>query len=239
MALVLLALGLLGLRPSPANAQPIAASPLENANRAGSGFGWDQTWVLTLGYSRGVDQLVGLDGVQVDAGLALPLTQIPRANAFKLWLGGQRFWSAPGFGLVTASHLTSVLTSDPTGRKLGLGGELSLRPGYYAADWSVALEVAGRLALSTYIWHSERVRDLYAERYPDGSGAEDGPQDGWYWLPAARYHLGVAGGWLPSRSFELSGVIGFDYSPQVEGVIDNASIGGVPFYIRGEGAYRW
>lgn len=229
----------LQLAAVPANAQPIAVAPLENANRAGVGLGWDPTWLVTLGYSRGLDSVLGIEGAQVDFGLGLPLTQIPRANAFKSWLGGQRFWSAAGFGVVTATHLTWVLANDATGSKLGFGGELSLRPGFYDDRWSAALDLAGRLALSTYIAHSDRVRDLYAERYPDGSGAGDGPQDGWYWLPAAHYHLGIAGGWLASKALEFSGVIGFDYSPQVEGVIDNASIGGVPFYIRMEGGYRW
>ncbi|MCB9588380.1 MAG: hypothetical protein H6718_23430 [Polyangiaceae bacterium] len=229
----------LQLAPRAANAQPIGTAPLVDANRAGFGFGWDPTWLVSLGYSRGLDTPLGVSGTQLDAGLALPLTQIPRANAFKIWLGGQRFWNTPGFGMATGSHFTLVLANDATGKKLGLGGELSLRPGYYHQRWSLALELAGRLALSTYIAHSDRVRDLYRNRYPDGSGGAEGPQDGWYWLPAARYHVGVAGGWLASERLEFSGVLGFDYSPQVEGAIDNPSIGGVPFYIRTEGAYRW
>ena len=235
--------GALALAPvSAAHAQVGIVSSEIPEDRMGASFGWDPTWLVGLGYAHRVPPLGGRYSAQVDAVLAVPLVLIPELNAGKLTGGVQALLLGHGrLGTVAGAHTGLTLANDPTGTKVGWGLELNVQPGYFAPTWSIAIDLAWRTALATYIAHAERVRDTFDDRYPDGApaGAQDGPRDGWYFLPANRFHVGAAGGFVIAARTALSLAGGFDYTPQVEGVLVNPAIGGMPFYARLEGDYRW
>ena len=210
-------------------------------HEAGLGLGWDQTWELEAGYAHAFRELLFAHDVQVFGLVGLPVAQFGRFAGGRLE-AGLRALVPVGKGLAVAGLLGGgvVLADDPTGTKLGLSTRISASPGYYADNWAVALDLGWEGALASYMAQSERVQALFGDRYPDATrrGA-GGPADGLYGLTASRFRVGLSGGYVAAAAVGTSLEAGFEYCPQVEGVIGNASIGGMPFYLLLAGDYRW
>lgn len=205
--------------------------------------GWDQTWVAGLAYGQALRSRYAGAQIELQGQLSVPVLNIPELDAAKLEVGTQWSWfGRSGLGLATGIQTAWVVTDDPTGTKFGWLGGVSARPGYYTGSGVLALDLAWQEGIATYMSHSSNVKELFRDRYPEGQdvpNADLAPDDGWYRFAVRRLRLGVAGAYVFSAPFAAHALAGFDYSPQVEGVIANPSIGGMPFYTKLGGDYRW
>jgi hypothetical protein len=238
--LVALALGLVS---STAAADMVLVSSDVPEHRLMLVVGWDQTWVAGLGYGQELSSRPAGGQIELQGQLTVPVLNVPEFDAAKLGIGAQSLWfGGSGLGVAAGIETSWVVTDDPTGTKLGWLGGVSARPGYYAESGAVALDLAWQEGILTYMHHSSTVKELFRDRYPDGQEVRNvdlGPDDGWYRFTVRRLRLGVAGGYVFSAPFAAHALVGFDYSPEVEGIIANPSIGGMPFYAKLGGDYRW
>lgn len=212
-----------------------AAAPLR---RVWLNAGYDPSWMLGLGYSQRVPRRA-MAGARIDVDAALRLPLLLGLDSFQLAAGTTAMWlSSLGLGGTIGLHPDLRLAHDPTGTKLALGAALTVRPGYYTKQWSAAIDLVWSAAFATRMWHSSRVRDLFADRHPNGVRAR-GPHDGWFRFPAQRLRVGAALGYAPAQivALHLSG--GFAYTPQQGGLLINPPYGPLPFYIDFGGAWRW
>ena len=208
--------------------------------RAGALLGWDQTWVTALAYGQGFPGFLAGEGAEVSVSLTVPLLNVPEVDAVKLEGGFELLLVDPnGWGIALGAASGLALAGDPTGKKLAWLGRVHVRPGWYGAAEGIALDLGVRAALSTYMWHSELVRDLFRDRYPqDSASPASGPVNGWYPFSAFASRLGLVGGYRLG-AVTLLGIGGFEYSPQVEWIVMNPSVGGMPFYLKMGADYRW
>gem|GEM_PF-6332516 len=243
MSVLAMAFGLgVSAAPSRALAQP--APPIAGrdspASRLSLDVGWDPTWLFALGYSHRLARPTAQSSLWLDAGFRAPLTRVPLVEAAS-FVGGFTFVATTrsGWGTAVACHTSVMTADDSTGTKLGFALATSLRPGWYAPRWSVALDLLAKTTIASYMHHSDAVRDLFTDRYPDGRATASGPRDGIYALAARRYRLGLAVAWAPSASVGLHAVGGMSHDRQLSGITANPPVGPLPFYVEAGGAYRW
>ncbi len=206
-------------------------------SRAFVDLGWDPTWMAVLGASRVVlGSRAGID-VSVDVETRWPLLLLPNGELS----AGATLYATPGsaLGVTFGVHPDLRLARDSTGTKVGLGTSVELRPGLYAERFTVALDLAASVVLSTYVHHSAAVRSLFAERYPGEATAGPGPKNGFYALTSQRFRVGAAGGAAVTRAVALHAELGVAYTPQLPGILSNPPHGPLPFYVAAGGQYRW
>jgi hypothetical protein len=220
-----------------AHGQTLLIDPPEE-QRVSLALGWDPIWVVELGYAVPVGPW-GPQPVELLASLTLPVAALGGLN-LKLNAGVAALFEVhEGFGVGSAIFSGMTLTSDPTGRKLAVPLQLNVQPGYFAERWYVALDLAWRAALTTYVWHADAIEALYDDRYPGAGPNEAGPRNGWYALPANRLRLGVVGQLMIANGFGVFANGGFEYTPQAQGIVMNGELGQVPFYALFGGYFRW
>jgi hypothetical protein len=234
---------LLGLVPTAVHAQAPPISSATSEHRLWGTLGWEHTWALALGYSRGLPGLLGGQDARLELSTLLPVVLLPRAGGARLSVGLSTLLHPAGrFSLHAGASSGMALANDPTGRKLALHLGLFAQPGYQGGRGSVALDLGWMGALATYLWHSDLVRDTFEDRYPEGgnaSSATRGPSNGWSFLTASRLRLGAVGGYPLSHSVALFGGGGFEYTPNELGRISAPAFGLLPFYLRLGGTYQW
>lgn len=207
----------------------------------GVSLGWNQTWTLDLEYAHVLRGVLFEHDAQLFGLVGLPVAQLGRFAAGRIEAGLRSLVPvAGGFAVAGSLAAGATLADDPTGAKLGFTARASLAPGYFTHTWAFALDLGWEGAYATYMHQSERVHDLFRGRYVDRAqaGTSDA-RDGVYAFTASRFRIGLAGGYVIAQTVGISLEAGFEYVPQVEGVIANAAIGGMPFYVSLLGDYRW
>ncbi len=224
-------------REARAQAAPVAGASTP-PSRAWVDFGWGPTWVVGGGYSHA---LTGLPlPLSVDASLRLPPFATDGLDAWQLGAGATAFVGGPGLGATVGAHPFARLASDSTGLKLGAGATLSARPGYYGRSWSITADLSWSSVVLSYMRHSDAVRDLFRDRYPEGppGGEGAGPRDGLFTWPAHRVRLGVASGVGLGGPLALHAALGLAHAAQ-KGPLLNAPVTPMPFYLEAGLQWRW
>lgn len=230
------------LRPSTSEAQAIAPTIGRDAPDRRVWFepGWDPTWVAGFGGSYAA--WLPRNGMRIDVDMGARVPIVLGFDAWQFAAGATTlFITDSGMGVALGVHPDLRLAHDAIGTKLGIGGAVGARPGYYGKSWTLALDALASVALTTHVWHSNEVRDLFNDRYPTDAGAAaiNGPRDGWYRATSHRLRLGLAGGMAVSKLATLHATAGFVYTPHVGGVVANPPIGPMPFFATLGGAIRW
>jgi hypothetical protein len=206
-------------------------------------LGYDKTWLADLGYARTIWRPAARQAVALRAGLRLPLVLLPGFDSFGLALGPAFSFVTPsGFGFVSSLNGSMRTAADTTGTKIGLRLSSELRPGYYQRCWALALDLSMTTTLATYMHHSEAVRDLFRDRYPDSMqplDAELGPADGFYALTSHELRVGATGGWRASRAFVAYGLAGWSFRQELGTITANPPISALPFFTQLGGQLRW
>ena len=191
----------------------------------------DPVLLLEAGYGHDWPELRQL---QLEAALTVPLLNIHRLDDFELSLGASlELWRRGRWGLRGGLFGSVAFTSNAAGDFAALGLELVLAPGYFDERWFLALDLRVRATVAAHLSHSDRVRDTFDERYPEGTpeaGRINGPRDGWVAFPATRYVVGLAGGYTIARRVTVYGAGGLDILPAAEGVFFGPGISVIPFY---------
>jgi hypothetical protein len=205
--------------------------------------GWDPTFVLDGGVERVLWRPTVASSVALAGALRLPWVLLPEFDSVGAAVGPIfATVTASGVGLRTAVYGSMRTASDATGRKVGLRLTPELTVGYFARNWSAAAVGNMTTTFATHMRHSEAVRDLFRDRYPEGQApgdGADGPHDGWYALTAQQFRAGATGGVRLSDSVGLYALAGYVFTPQV-GVIDvNPPVGPLPFHAQLGGVVRW
>ncbi len=224
----------------PASAQTAQIAREIPEHQANASFGWERTWSTSIGYSRGLDHWLPGRRTALDVSVTIPLLQVASADAGAVEVGTHTSWGE--FAAISTGVSTGLgYAEDPTGSKLGWLGSVFARPGMYWPSGALALDLTWRGSFITAMNHSPRVRDLFKERYPDGAERTggDGPSGGLYVLPSSTFRFGLLAGVVLAGRFGMGLLADFEYQPQVQGVVVNPSIGGMPFVLRVRGDYRW
>jgi hypothetical protein len=205
--------------------------------------GYDKTWLADLGYARTVWRPAARQAVGLRAGLRLPLVLVPEFDSYGLAAGPEfSFVSVGGFGLASSIYGSMRTASDTTGTKFALRVSSELRPGYYQERWSLALNLSVTTTLSTYVHHSDAVRDLFRDRYPGGMEPLDvqaGPKDGFYALTSHELRVGSVGGWRVTRAIAVYGGAGWTLRRQLGSITANPPISALPLLAQIGGQLRW
>jgi hypothetical protein len=212
-------------------------------SRAWLALGYDKTWTQDVGYARVAWQPSSREALALAGGVRIPIFLLPELDSAAVAVGPSFSWVArSGFGF-TASIQSSIRTaSDTTGKKVGLALRSELRPGYYGERWALALQLTTTTTFATHMSHSEEVRDLFRDRYPEGqepANAIDGPRDGWYGLTSHELRVGATGGARLTRSFALYGLGGWTFRRQLGSIRINPPISALPFFVHAGGELRW
>lgn len=234
---------LCGVRPAVAQEFAPPLGRIAHDHRVFVSTGWDPTFVLDGCVERVVWRATDSSDLAVAAALRLPWVLVPELDSVGVAVGPV-FTSvtASGVGLRTALYGSLRTASDATGNKVGVRLTPSLAVGYYARNWSAAAVSNMTTTFATHMRHSEAVRDLFRDRYPEGQqpgDRADGPHDGWYALTAQQFRAGATGGLELSDSVGLYFVAGYVLTRQVGVIGVNPPIGPLPFYAQLGGAVRW
>lgn len=228
-------------------------------HRLAVSFGWDPVWVVGIAYARAVRDVGGHDG-SLEVTLHFPPVLLRDLDAWKLSVGATGLFvaSRSDLGLAAGAHTSLAATHDATGRKLAWAFDLTLHPGVYGTDGTIALDCGWRQGLATSMHHADAVRDLFAERYggadstripaqrvahsgadaaPDAAAA--GPHDGWFRFPARRFRLGLAGACRFGGTTGLQAAVGFERTAQKQGIVANPTLGQLPFTLQAGVEGRW
>lgn len=203
--------------------------------------GYDSTWVSDVGGSLVLMRPSPRASIGASLAVRLPVMMIPELDSVGASVGpGFSFVSRSGLGLTTRVTGGIRTASDDTGKKIALRLGSALAGGYFAPRFSVASELGLVTTFATHITHSEAVRDLFRDRYPEGqSGGTDGPKDGWYALTAHELRAGVLGGVRFTDRFALYGTAGWRFRNQVGGITANPPITALPFFVQVGGELSW
>lgn len=231
-----LALGLLGLLRGEARADALPiTSRLKrtNPNSVGLAFGMDGAWVLDAAFAhRFLRVFPNRFPLQLEARVSQPLSFITDYGGTRL--GGTAsalFYARNGLGVSAGVGPDVVFSRNVHTSQFAFGAEAFLRPGYWG-DWGmIALDASYRFGYATCIIHRAPVDALYGDRYP---GASTGPNEGCLSPAAQRLRTGLLVAVIsPANGFggaHLAG--GFQYTPQVDGIISSYPMTAVPFYLQ-------
>lgn len=232
----------LGLASANAHAQtPMISGAPPPKHRVGLSLGWDPTWIAGLGYAHSGPVLLEQYPTQFEVALVLPVALLPSFDGARLEGGiSTLFTKANKAGLAASAHTGLALADDSLGTHLGWSFAISVKPGYYAPRWSVALDLGYRTSLVTYMAHSDAVKDLFADRYPDGGpNADHGPKNGFYAFTAHRFRLGLMTGFRAGEHVGLFLTAGLQYTPQAQRLSGYAPLTSLPYDGQLGGDYRW
>jgi hypothetical protein len=227
----------IGLVATDARADTISMVSRANLTRDtfALAFVKDGTWGVSFAYARKFASVfLRKFPVQIELAYTQPLVLIPGYDGAKLAFAASGMYQWRNKWGVSAGVGPDVMFSkDDVGKRIGFGAEIFARPAYWGDQGMVALDVGYRIGYASCVVHGQAVADLYGDRYPGGApaGAATGPEDGC--IPAASHRLrtgallGLAGG-------EGAGFIagGFEYHPNIDGVISAYPLTGLPFYLQ-------
>lgn len=166
------------------------------------------------------------------ASFGLPVAAARDGRTYDAALGVS--WVAPlwrGLGITGVVSFTLASARNPNADLVGLGLDLSLAPGWYAARWFVAAELGWAPNYALHVKHRAALAATFSDRYPDGH-AGDGPRDGWYRGTANRLRAGLQAGVAIRRRVSLYAGAGFSHSPGELGVVVFPDVGLLPFFGR-------
>jgi len=222
------------LATPPARGRTVAAPRDLPASGLGLELAFDPLLLLELSYAHRLNDVLGEHDLTIGGATAAPLYLLGGLDAWELTLGASLevpLWRWLGVTVGLATSLATTENAD--GSLVAWGLELAVLPGLYGDQWFAALQVAWRPTLATHITHSQRTRDAFDDRYPDGTptGARiAGPEDGWYGFPSHRWVVGLAGGVTFRRRVTLYGGGGVDATVSDQGLFLYPGAGLFPFY---------
>jgi hypothetical protein len=224
------------------NAQELAPRLGEQVaeRRVFASAGYDSTWVVDLGGAQHLLRPTPRTSLTLCAALRVPVVLVSELDSFGA-IVAPRFGFVADNGLGVAASLGQGVrtASDATGDKVALRLNSVVEPGYHARGWSVLLRFAMVTTYAVHLRHSEAVKDLFNDRYPDETASSGGPRDGWYGLTGHEVRTGVAGAVGLNRWFALYGVGGWRWRRHLGVVGENPPISALPFFVQlgGEVSY--
>jgi hypothetical protein len=238
-----LATGMVGLSAGEARADsiPIMSRVARNGHSVGSTLSMDGTLTFDLAYARRFRGPLGKNNpLQLEARLSLPLALIPDYGGIRLGGTASTLVAAKnGLGIVLGAGPDILFSRNDHSSQFAFGVEGIVRPGYWGSSAMVALDLQYRLGYATCIIHRAPVDALYGDRYP---GASAGPQEGCLPVAAQRFRFGLIFGGIDAGSsgfggFHIAG--GFQYTPQIGGIITSYPLTPLPFYVNIGAAYKF
>ena len=228
---------------APAAARPVAAPRELPLNGLGLELIFDPQLMFEARYARRLPDVMREYDLTLEASIGAPLYLFSGMDAFEFTLGASSEIPLRGRFGITIALATSLATSENTlGRFVAWGLEVALLPGFYAARWFLALNLAWKPTLATHIEHSSYTRAAFDDRYPEGTPPAQqtsGPEDGWYAFPVHRWVAGLVGGYSFGRRVTLYSGAGISSMAQDPGFFSHPSLGVLPFYAQLGVCIRW
>ena len=199
------------------------------------------SWLSLEGaWLRRLDDVVGPRDLSVGAELELPALlwiQTASVDTFRASGSvGMELYSWRSFSLAAKLRLDTRVQHDVMGTRFGLGTTLYVMPGAQVGRTSIAGLLGLSQGLTTFVSHSDYVRETFDDRYLDGDGAggtSDGPKDGWYAFPATRVPLGAALSVRLNEAWSMHSSMGIVLTPDRfdTGLFSSMNLGLWPFWL--------
>ncbi len=191
---------------------------------------------IEAGYHYRFDNVIAGKSVFIHGVIGTPLFLMKEFDSFRIGLGGSVKWIEHGGFALVGGLFTSIATNENVnGNFIAWNFKLNLLPGYYSENWFAALDLAWKPTISTYINHSNYVKEAFKDRYPDSTPANemiDGPEDGWYSTPANYVMAGMLAGYTLRHAYTIYVNGGIKYTPNDLGIFMFGDIGVIPYYMK-------
>lgn len=159
----------------------------EHKNAAQLVLDWDPTLTLGLGYGRVIPIHFGSHNrnIMLNLGLSVPIFLIPAADTGTIKLGGSIFVFDSPWNIKAGLALRVQRFNNNVSEGSAFSGQIDLYPGYFAPNWSIALQLSYRSIFLVHLTHLQSYKDNF-----------EGVQDGWYDSMASYFFFALSGGVL-------------------------------------------